>query len=323
MMRAIPAFLIACTLAALGAPAKVSAAYPDKPITLVVPFPPGGTTDLLGRTLSARLSQSLGQTIVVENRGGAGGTVGSDIVAKAAPDGYTLLFTGVSHSVSPALYKRLPYDSEKSFTPITTFANVPNVLVVNPALPVKTVAELVAYTKRYPDKVFMGSAGNGTTNHLSGELFRLLTGASMTHVPYKGSGPAMTELLGNQVQMMFDNLPGSLPHLKSGKLRALAVTSSVRSRALPDVPTMREAGVADYTADVWFAVMAPANLPQDVAKRLETEITKIAQDPQMQATLQAAGADPLVSTQAQFIARIKADAAKWGRIVKQSGASVD
>lgn len=323
MMRAIPAFLVACTLAALGAPAKVSAAYPDKPITLVVPFPPGGTTDLLGRTLSARLSQSLGQTIVVENRGGAGGTVGSDIVAKAAPDGYTLLFTGVSHSVSPALYKRLPYDSEKSFTPITTFANVPNVLVVNPALPVKTVAELVAYTKRYPDKVFMGSAGNGTTNHLSGELFRLLTGASMTHVPYKGSGPAMTELLGNQVQMMFDNLPGSLPHLKSGKLRALAVTSSVRSRALPDVPTMREAGVADYTADVWFAVMAPANLPQDVAKRLETEITKIAQDPQMQATLQAAGADPLVSTQAQFIARIKADAAKWGRIVKQSGASVD
>lgn len=298
--------------------------YPDKPIRLVVPFPPGGTTDLLGRVLATRLSETLGQQVVVDNRPGAGGTIGSDVVAKAPADGYTLLFGTVgTQSINATLYKKLPFDAQKDFSPLALFAGVPNILVVNPNVPARNVRELVSYAKANPGKLNMGSAGNGTTNHLSGELFKSMAGIEIVHVPYKGSGPAMADLLANQVQLMFDNLPGSLPHVKAGRLRALAVTSATRSPALPDVPTMAEAGISGYEADVWFGVVAPRGLPPAVASRLSQEITRIAQDKAMRDKLVHAGASPLTSTPEQFSMLIRRDTDKWAKLVRESGASID
>lgn len=298
--------------------------YPDKPIRLVVPFPPGGTTDLLGRVLATRLSETLGQQVVVDNRPGAGGTIGSDVVAKAPADGYTLLFGTVgTQSINATLYKKLPFDAQKDFSPVALFAGVPNILVVNPNVPARNVRELVSYAKANPGKLNMGSAGNGTTNHLSGELFKSMAGIEIVHVPYKGSGPAMADLLANQVQLMFDNLPGSLPHVKAGRLRALAVTSATRSPALPDVPTMAEAGISGYEADVWFGVVAPRGLPPAVASRLSQEITRIAQDKAMRDKLVHAGASPLTSTPEQFSVLIRRDTDKWAKLVRESGASID
>ncbi|MCP3023642.1 Bug family tripartite tricarboxylate transporter substrate binding protein [Cupriavidus basilensis] len=318
------AHVLATMLLSAAATVACADGYPEKPIRLVVPFPPGGTTDLLGRVLATRLSETLGQQVIVDNRPGAGGTIGSDAVAKAAPDGYTLMFGTVgTQSINGSLYKRLPFDTQKDFTPVALFAGVPNILVVNLKVPVHSVKELVAYAKSHPGSLNMGSAGNGTTNHLSGELFKSMTGAQIVHVPYKGSGPAMADLLANQVQIMFDNLPGSLPHVKAGKLRALAVTSTTRSPALPDVPTMAEAGVPGYVADVWFGVVGPSGLPKDVLAKLSSEITRIAQDKSMQDKLAKQGATPLSSTPPEFAARIRSDADKWAKLVRDSGATVD
>jgi tripartite-type tricarboxylate transporter receptor subunit TctC len=298
--------------------------YPSKPIRLIVPFAAGGTTDNLGRLLANRLSEKLGQSVVVDNRGGAGGNIGMDLVAKAPADGYTLLFGTVgTSSINPSLYKRLPFDAQKDFTPIAPFASVPNILVVNPNVPVKSVSELVAYSKSKPNTLNMGSAGSGTTNHLSGEMFKSMTGASMTHVPYKGSGPAMADLLGNQIQLMFDNLPGSLPQVKSGGLRALAVTGATRSPTLPDVPTMVEAGVPGYVAEVWFGVIAPKNLPKEILARLSQEITQISKEKATVEKLAGQGAAPMSSTPAEFAQRIQNDTEKWANIVRASGATVD
>lgn len=314
----------AALLCSLATTAAWAGGYPEKPIRMVVPFPPGGTTDLLGRVLATRLSETLGQQVVVDNRPGAGGTIGSDIVAKAQPDGYTLLFGTVgTQSINVSLYKRLPFDAARDFTPVALFAGVPNILVVNPAVPARTVQELVTYARANPNRLNMGSAGNGTTNHLSGELFKSMTGAQIVHVPYKGSGPAMADLLAGQVQLMFDNLPGSLPHVKSGKLRALAVTGATRSPALPDVPTMAEAGVAGYVADVWFGVIGPKGMPPEVVNRLSSEITRIAQDPAMRDKLVKQGAAPMTSSQVEFAALIRSDTDKWAKLVKVSGASLD
>jgi tripartite-type tricarboxylate transporter receptor subunit TctC len=316
--------LLAAIFVAVAATAVCAKDYPDKPIRLIVPFPPGGTTDLLGRMLASHLTATLGQQVIVDNRAGAGGTIGSDIVAKSAADGYTLMLAGIStQSINSALYKQLPYDPQKDFTPIALFASVPNILVVNPQVPVRSVPELVAYAKKYPGRVNMGSAGNGTTNHLSGELFKAMTHAPIVHVPYKGSGPAMADLLGNQVQLMFDNLPGSLPQVRAGKLRALAVTGAARSPVLPDVPTMAEAGVPGYVVDVWFGVVAPKGLPANVLSRLSAEITAFARDKEVQRKLADQGATPLLSTPAEFADRIRSDAEKWARIVRDAGAKVD
>jgi len=316
--------LLAAIFVAVAATAVCAKDYPDKPIRLIVPFPPGGTTDLLGRMLASHLTATLGQQVIVDNRAGAGGTIGSDIVAKSAADGYTLMLAGIStQSINSALYKQLPYDPQKDFTPIALFASVPNILVVNPQVPVRSVPELVAYAKKYPGRVNMGSAGNGTTNHLSGELFKAMTHAPIVHVPYKGSGPAMADLLGNQVQLMFDNLPGSLPQVRAGKLRALAVTGAARSPVLPDVPTMAEAGVPGYVVDVWFGVVAPKGLPANVLSRLSAEITAFARDKEAQRKLADQGATPLLSTPAEFADRIRSDAEKWARIVRDAGAKVD
>ncbi len=314
----------AAAVVALCASSGFADTYPSKPIRLVVPFSAGGTTDNLGRLLATRLTEKLGQSVVVDNRGGAGGNIGMDMVAKAPADGYTLLFGTVGTSaINTSLYKRLPFDPQKDFTPIAPFASVPNILVVNPNVPVKTVAELVAYSKSKPNSLNMGSAGSGTTNHLSGEMFKSMTGASMTHVPYKGSGPAMADLLGNQIQLMFDNLPGSLPQVKSGGLRALAVTGATRSPTLPDVPTMAEAGVTGYVADVWFGVIAPKNLPPEILTKLSQEITQISKEKATVEKLAGQGATPLASSPAEFAQRIQSDTDKWAKIVKASGATVD
>ncbi|CAN7597933.1 Bug family tripartite tricarboxylate transporter substrate binding protein [Polaromonas sp. LjRoot131] len=316
--------LVICLLIALSGTAACAEGYPMKPIRLVVPFPPGGTTDNLGRLLAGRMSEALGQQVIVDNRGGAGGTLGADIVAKSATDGYTLLFGTVStQSINASLYKRLPFDPKKDFTSIATFATVPNILVVNPNVPVKSVQMLIEYSKRNPSALYMGSAGNGTTNHLSGELFKAMTGASFTHVPYKGSGPAMTDLLGNQIQLMFDNLPGSLPQIKTGNLRPLAVTGTKRSPVLPDVPTVAEAGVPGYEVGVWFGVLGPKNLPKEVVTKLSYEISRIARDKATVEKLTLQGATPLVSSPEEFSKRIQSDAEKWANLVRSSGATVD
>lgn len=322
-MKPLPK-LAALAALALGTAGACADTYPSKPIRLVVPFAAGGTTDNLGRLLAARLSGKLGQQVVVDNRGGAGGNIGADLVAKSPADGYTLLFATVgTQSINGSLYRKLPFDPAKDFTPVAPFASVPNILVVNPQLPVRSVAELVAYTKSRPDSINMGSAGNGSTNHLSGELFKSMTGASFLHVPYKGSGPAMADLLANQIQLMFDNLPGSLPQVKAGGLRALAVTSPARSPVLPDVPTMAEAGVPGYAVEVWFGVVGPKNLPRDIVERLSKDITAIAQEKATTDKLLAQGATPMTSTPEEFAGRIQADTEKWARLVRSSGASVD
>ena len=317
----------AITLAALALSVSTAASaqtYPAKPIRLVIPFAVGGTTDNLGRVLAARLSEKLGQQVIADNRPGAGGNIGTDLVAKAPADGYTLLFaTEGTLGINPSLYKTLPFDVEKDFTPVAQFGSVPNILVVNPKVPAKTVNELVALSKSKPESLNMGSAGNGTTNHLSGELFKAMTGASFTHVPYKGSGPAMADLLANQIQLMFDNFPGSLPQVKAGGLRALAVTSTKRSPMLPDVPTMAEAGVPGYDVEVWFGVVGPKGLPAETVSILSKAIVEIANEPAMIEKIVNAGATPLTSTPEEFVQRIKRAKAKWAPIVAQSGATID
>ncbi len=319
---------LAITIAAASALAFSSAAiadaYPTKPIRLIIPFAVGGSTDNLGRVLAARLSEKLGQQVVADNRPGAGGNIGTDLVAKAPADGYTLLFaTEGTLGINPSLYKKLPFDPEKDFTPIAQFASVPNILVVNPKVQAKTVQELAAYAKSKPASLNMGSAGNGTTNHLSGELFQSMTGATFTHVPYKGSGPAMADLLADQIQLMFDNLPGSLPHVKAGSLRALAVTSAKRSPLLPDVPTMAEAGVPGYDVEVWFGVAAPKGLPAQTLATLSKAITEISQEPATIEKILNIGATPLTSTPAEFGSRIQEARIKWAPIVAHSGAKID
>ncbi|CAB3899340.1 MAG: hypothetical protein K0S02_3384 [Achromobacter mucicolens] len=319
---------LAITIAAASALAFSSAAiadaYPTKPIRLIIPFAVGGSTDNLGRVLAARLSEKLGQQVVADNRPGAGGNIGTDLVAKAPADGYTLLFaTEGTLGINPSLYKKLPFDPEKDFTPIAQFASVPNILVVNPKVQAKTVQELAAYAKSKPASLNMGSAGNGTTNHLSGELFQSMTGTSFTHVPYKGSGPAMADLLADQIQLMFDNLPGSLPHVKAGSLRALAVTSAKRSPLLPDVPTMAEAGVPGYDVEVWFGVAAPKGLPAQTLATLSKAITEISQEPATIEKILNIGATPLTSTPAEFGSRIQEARIKWAPIVAHSGAKID
>ncbi|UAN00605.1 Bug family tripartite tricarboxylate transporter substrate binding protein [Achromobacter mucicolens] len=315
---------IAAASALAFSSAAIADAYPTKPIRLIIPFAVGGSTDNLGRVLAARLSEKLGQQVVADNRPGAGGNIGTDLVAKAPADGYTLLFaTEGTLGINPSLYKKLPFDPEKDFTPIAQFASVPNILVVNPKVQAKTVQELAAYAKSKPASLNMGSAGNGTTNHLSGELFQSMTGTSFTHVPYKGSGPAMADLLADQIQLMFDNLPGSLPHVKAGSLRALAVTSAKRSPLLPDVPTMAEAGVPGYDVEVWFGVAAPKGLPAQTLATLSKAITEISQEPATIEKILNIGATPLTSTPAEFGSRIQEARLKWAPIVAHSGAKID
>ena len=323
MMHSAQRLLLALFVAAIACCASAQT-YPAKPIRLVVPFPPGGTTDILARDVGQKLTEAWGQPVVVDNRPGAAGNVGSDIVAKSAPDGYTLEMCTVStHAINPSLYSNIPYDHIKDFAPVILVARVPNVLEVNPGVPVYTVADLIKLAKEKPGQLNFASSGSGTSIHLSGELFKTMTGVSMVHVPYKGSAPAITDLMGGQVQLMFDNLPSSLQQIKAGKLRAIAVTSAQRSPALPDTPTIVESGVPGFEATSWFGVLAPAGTPPAIISKLNAEIDKWLQSAPGKAQLLEQGALPAGGTPEQFAAYIRAETEKWAKVVKASGAKVD
>ena len=299
-------------------------AYPSKTITIIVPFPAGGTTDILARILGQYMSTALGQAVVVDNRGGAGGNIGAQAAARSAPDGYTLFMGTVgTHAINATLYKKLPYDHVKDFAPLSRVAMVPNLLVAHPSQPYKTVKELIAYAQANPNKVNYGSSGNGSSIHLSGALFESMAKVQMTHVPYKGSAPAVSDLLGGQIAIMFDNMPSALQHVKSGKLRPLGVTSAKRSPELPDVPTIAEAGVPGYEATSWFGMFAPAGTPADVTAKLHGVIVKALADADVKKKISEQGAEPHPESPAEFAAFIKSETAKWGKVVKDSGASVD
>jgi len=324
MQALVAALLAAIAFVATTPAAAQGAAYPTKPVRLVVPFPAGGTTDILARAVAQKLSETWGQQVIVDNRPGAGGNIGSELVAKSPPDGYTLLMGTVgTHAINPSLYAKMPYNHVKDFTPVILVAGVPNVLVVNPSLPVNSVQELIAYGKANPNKLNFASSGNGTSIHLSGELFRTMTGVQMTHVPYKGSSPALTDLIGGQVQLMFDNLPSSLQFIKAGKLRALAVTSLARSQALPDVPTLAESGLPGFEASSWFGVLAPAGTPADIVAKLNGAVAAWLASPAAKEQLAAQGAIPAGGSPDAFVKHIADESAKWAKVVKASGAHVD
>ncbi len=316
--------------AALAAPlAFAQAAWPNKPVRIVVPFAPGGTTDILARTLAPELSRVFGQSFVVENRAGAGGNIGAELVAKSPADGYTLLMGTVgTHGINKSLYSKLPYDPQKDFAPITLVAGVPNVMVMSTRraqeLRINTVADFVKHAKANPGRLNMASSGNGTSIHLAGELFKARNAIFMTHIPYRGSGPAMTDLLAGNMDVMFDNLPSAMPHIKAGNLKAFAVTSAVRSEALPDVPTVAEAGkLPGFEASSWFGLLAPAGTPADIVNRLQQETAKALNLPAVKERLLAQGAIPGGNTPAEFATLIDAEIKKWEAVVKASGAKVD
>jgi tripartite-type tricarboxylate transporter receptor subunit TctC len=309
---------LVCSAAAVPALAQ---GFPNKPIRMVVTFPTGGAPDILARLFSERAN--LGQPIVVDNKPGAGGNIGADSVAKSPPDGYTLVMGTVgTHSINGALYSKMPYDMVKDFTPVAHIASAPNLLVVTNSLPVRNVQELVAYLKANPDKVSFGSPGIGTSVHVSGELFKSLTGTQMTHVPYKGRQFAIPDLVGGQIQLMFDNMPSALPMAKDGKIRALAQTTAKRSAAAPDVPTVAET-VPGFEATTWFAVFAPANTPRDVVMRLNGELKRVFALPDVQDKLKGIGLEPWLSTPEELAKYQGEEIVKWAKVVKDSGAKAD
>ena len=309
---------------AMLASSSFAQAWPSKPIKYVVPFAPGGTTDILGRTIAEKLSVALGQPVVIENKPGAGGGVGAEMVAKSPPDGYTIMGGTIStHAINASLYKNLGYDPVRDFAPITLIARVPNMLVINPALPAKDVKELIALLKANPGKYSFASSGNGTSQHLSGELFKTMTGVDMQHIPYKGSPPALADVVGGQVAMTFDNITTAWPLAKGGKLRAIAVTTAARSSIAPEIPTLAEAGLVGYEVGSWQGVFAPAGTPPEIVKRLNTEIVRIINSPDVREKLAALGAEPAPNSPEEFAALVKADVAKWADVVKKSGAKVD
>jgi tripartite-type tricarboxylate transporter receptor subunit TctC len=305
------------------APFAAAQAFPAKPISFIVPFPPGGTTDVLARALAQDLAKSLGQPIIVENKPGAGATIGADYVAKAKPDGHTLLMGAVHHAIASSVYKNLPYDFQKNLTPVTMVAMVPNVLVVNPQVPAKSVKELIAQAKAAPGKLTYGSNGMGTAQHLIGAQFEQNAGVSLVHVPYKGSGPLSTDLLGGQINMTFDTITPVLQHVKSGKLRAIAVTTAKRSPALPDVPTLDESGLKGFNIGTWFGVLAPAGTPPEVVTRLNTEVNRILQTPEFRKRMDDIGAEPIGNTPAQMAAQIKTDTERFAKLVKDANVTLE
>jgi tripartite-type tricarboxylate transporter receptor subunit TctC len=314
-----------CALAfALSSATAAAQSYPTKPIRMVVPYPPGGTTDIVARPVAKGLQEALGQPVIVENRPGAGGNIGMDLVAKAAPDGHTIAVSSVATlAIGASLYSHLPYDVLKDLAPVTRIAAVPNVLVVHPSVPANSVRELIAYAKANPGKLQFGSAGNGTTVHLSGELFKSLAGVNMQHIPYKGAAPAMIDLLGGRVQLMFDFLSSSLTQIEAKKLKALGVTGPKRSPLLPNVPTIAEAGVPGYEVYAAFGVLTTGGTPPAIVRKLNAEIVKLIATPGMKDILARQGADPIGDKPEEFARSLKQEVEKWAAVVKASGAKVD
>ncbi|MDQ3025536.1 MAG: tripartite tricarboxylate transporter substrate binding protein [Pseudomonadota bacterium] len=298
--------------------------YPSKPIRFVVPYPAGGPLDTVARLLAQKVSESVGQPVVVDNKPGAGGNIGADIVAKSPADGYTILMGAVAtHAINPTLYASIPYDPVRDFAPITQVASTPNVLVVNPGVPAASVAEFIAYAKANPGKLNFGSGSTGSAGHLAGELFKAMAGVEMTHVPYKGAAPAMNDLIGGQIQLMFDNLASSLGQVRAGKVRALAVTTAKRTPLAPELPTIAEAGLPSFDISTWFGVFAPAGTPREALDRLHAQFTRALAAPDVREKMQNLGAEPVGNRPEEFAAYIRAEGEKYARVIKASGAKAD
>ncbi|MBV6305672.1 tripartite tricarboxylate transporter substrate binding protein [Candidimonas humi] len=295
------------------------AAYPDHPVTIVVPYPPGGTTDILARLISDKLGKSLGQTFIIQNKPGAGGQIGSQFVAHAKPDGYTLVMGTINtHGINAALYKKLPYRTIEDFSPVTIVAATPNVLIANKKAPFKTFKEFLAYAHQHPGAISFGSTSTGGSPHMSGELLKAEAGIDIVHVPYQGGGPMLNAVIGGQIPVGFDNLPSSAGHIKSGSVRALAVTTSARSPDFPDIPTIAESGVKGYEVSAWFGILAPAHTPAPVVDKLNKAIVAILKEPDVAKRFQSLGANPVGDTPQDFAARIKAEVAKWQEVVRKN-----
>jgi tripartite-type tricarboxylate transporter receptor subunit TctC len=297
--------------------------YPARPVRFILPFPPGGGTDILGRVIAERLSANLGQPVVVENRGGAGGNVGAEAAARSSPDGYTLVLAAPSLAISPSLYSKLNYDPLKDFAPVSLVATVPNVMITDPSVEAKTLQEFIALARSRPGAMNFGSGGSGTSNHLAGELFNIVTGAKLVHVPYKGVNLAMQDVLSGRVQLVFIGIPAALPHIKAGRLRALALVAPQRSPALPDVPTIAEAGLKDFEVTTWYGVLAPAGTPRPIVMRLNAELVKIMHAPDTKERLAGIATDPHTSTPEEFAAYLKQEIAKWGDVVRKANLKAD
>ena len=321
MQKIILALILALVATALRPVAAQT--YPAKPIRFIVPFPPGGGNDLIARELSQHLTESLGQPMVVDNRPGASTLIGAEAAAKASPDGYTLFMGNNSTlTINPHLYKKLPYDAVRDFAPLSLLASAPFVLLAHPSFPAQSVKELIALARQRPGQLNFGSSGLGIATHLAGEMFKLMARVDIVHIPYKGAAPALTDLIGGQIELLFNNVISAMPHVRSGRLRALAVTSKTRSHALPQVPAVAEAGLPDYEASVWYAVLAPARAPAPVLTRLHGEFVKALQQPRVQDRLASDGASIVGSTPEVLARTIEADLARWGKVIKQNGISL-
>ena len=315
-------FLTLLTFATFFSGASQAVDYPTKPIRLIAAYSPGGTTDILARIIAQGLSEKLGETVLVENKPGGGNNIGTEYVIRSAPDGYTLNMTNPANAINATLYKNLPFNFINDTVPVAGVVRTPNVMVITGALPVKTVAEFIAYCKANPTTVNMASSGSGSSIHLSGELFKIMTGCKMAHIPYKGAGPALNDLIAGQVQVMFDNLPSSAGFIKDGRIRALAVTTSVREVSLPNVPTVAET-VTGYEASAWFGISAPKGTPRDIVEKLNTAVNQLLAEPKIQKRLSELGGTPIPGTPEDFGKLISNDTQKWERVVKSSGATVD
>ncbi|PLP99505.1 tripartite tricarboxylate transporter substrate binding protein [Cupriavidus pauculus] len=317
--------LLAAVTVAVAAPriAHAADAWPVKPIQLLIPYPPGGSADLLARPLGAKLQERLGQPIVLDYRPGAGGTIASQALARSKPDGYTLIMVLAAHAINPSLYPKLPYDTRKDFAPVSLVANLPLILAGSASLQARNVADLIAQAKAAPGKITFGSAGNGNTGHLAGELFDSMTGVKMTHVPYKGSAQVVNAMLAGDIQLTFDSISTSMPQIRAGKMRALAVTSAKRAAMAPDVPTLAEAGVPGFDINGWYAILAPAGTPRDIVDKLSTEIAAVLAQPELRAQIAANGYEPVGSTPAALGAHIDAELVRWNKVVTNAGVKLE
>ena len=322
-MNTLTRSIFASSLLALSVSTSWAQAYPNKPVKLIVPFAPGGFTDVVARILGQKLSTSMGQQFVIENKAGAGSIIGTDFVAKAAPDGYTLVMVSTTHVISPWIYKSMPYDPIKSFTVVSKLVDSPYVLLVNPKVPAKDVKEFIALAKAAPETIHYASSGNGSAQHLMGGLFVSMTGAKLKHVPYKGSGGAATDLVAGVVESSFAGVPNALAQVPQGRLKALAVTTGKRIPQLPDVPTMQEAGVAGYDASVWLALLAPAGTPPDIVTKLNTEIAKLMNSPDTKKALYDAGVETSPSTPEAMSAYMVKEMDRWGKVVRDAGIKME
>jgi tripartite-type tricarboxylate transporter receptor subunit TctC len=321
-LRLIP-LVLGVVLAPGPAGAQAPDSWPSRPIRFILPFPPGGGTDILGRLIAERLTANLGQPVVTENRGGAGGNVGAEAAAKSAPDGYTIVLVAPSLTISPSLYSKLNYDPVKDFAPVSLVATVPNVMVTNPAVPANTLAEFIRLAKSKPGEMNFGSGGSGTSNHLAGELFNIVAGVKLVHVPYKGVNLAMNDVLSGRIQLVVIGIPATVPNIKAGKLRALALVAPRRSPVLPDVPTVAEAGLPNFEVTTWYGILAPAGTPRPIVVRLNAELAKIMHSPELKDRLDALATDPVTSTPEEFAGLIKREIVKWREVVREAGLKAD